>query len=220
MNAVPRPASGRGGLGQQAYDRLLEEIQGGQLRPSHRVVEEEIAARLGISRTPVREALQRLQNEGLVVQAPKGLAITTLDHSMVVELYAVREVLEGSAAALAAQHAAEPEVAILQHLCEREGGLLGDPDEGARHNRRFHQTLVKAAHNRYLLRTLSALSTALALLGNYTRHIEGRAEQAAREHVGIVTAIAARDPALAEATARAHVRAAQRARLTDLSIID
>ncbi len=216
-----KPLATRNGLGQQAYDRLLDQIQDGSLKPSERVVEEEIASRLGISRTPVREALQRLEAEGLLVhESRKGLAIATLDHQMVVELYRMREVLEGAAAAFAAQQASGDEIGVLTELCAIERGLLHDPSQGARHNRRYHQALYRTAHNRYLLKTLNSLTTALALLGNFTRQIEGRSEQTWQEHSAIAAAIASRDPAAAEAAARAHVRAAQRARLTDISIQD
>jgi DNA-binding GntR family transcriptional regulator len=216
-----KPLSSRNGLGQQAYDRLLQSIQNGSLRPSDRVVEEDIALKWGISRTPVREALQRLEADGLLIHEPrKGLAIATLDHQMVVELYGIREVLEGAAAGFAAQHASPNEIRILKELCAIEPSLSADPAQGAKHNRRFHQTLCQIAHNRYLLKTLNSLTTSLALLGNYTRQIEGRAKQAVKEHAEIVAAIESRDAGAAEAAARAHIRAAMQARLSDISLLD
>lgn len=210
-------SSGRG-LGQKAYQALVEAIEDGSLTPSSRIVEVELAARLDMSRTPIREAVQRLEAEGLLVHEPrKGLTVARLTQEKVVELYRMREVLEGAAAAFAAQHASNAEIEVLQQLCRHEHEVIADPVMGARHNRQFHQNIFRSAHNSYLLRNLSTLTSSLALLGNYTRHIEGRAEQAAEEHANIVAAIASRNVALAEEVARAHIRAAQEARLKDIS---
>lgn len=206
------------GLGQKAYQAIIEAIEDGSLIPNSRIVEDKLAAEFNMSRTPVREALQRLEAEGLLVHEPrKGLILSQLTQEKIVELYRMREVLEGAAAAFAAQHASAAEIEVLQQLCRHENEVLVDPVLGARHNRKLHQSIFRAAHNSYLLRNLSTLTSSLALLGNYTRHIEGRAEQAAREHAEIVAAIASRDPQRAEEIARAHIRAAQEARLKDIS---
>jgi DNA-binding GntR family transcriptional regulator len=206
------------GLGQRAYDKLIGAIEEGSLTSCSTIVEGEIAEWLGMSRTPVREALQRLVSEGLLVHGPRvGLALAQLDYQGIVELYRMREVLEGAAAAFAAQHATDTEIAILRELCAGEKTVAGDPVLGARHNRRFHQTIYQGSHNRYLIRSLNSLATSLALLGNYTRLIAGRAEQACREHADIVEAIASRDVMKAQEVARAHIRSAQQARLQDIS---
>jgi DNA-binding GntR family transcriptional regulator len=206
------------GLGQKAYEKLIQAIEDGFLTPDSRLVEGELVTWLGMSRTPIREALQRLDAEGLLVhESRNGLTLVKLDHERIVELYRMREVLEGGAAGFAAQHASQAEIEVMQELCAREHEVMGDPVQGARHNRHFHQSIFRAAHNRYLLRNLSMLTSSLALLGNYTRHIEGRAEEAAREHAQIVAAIAARDVAGAESAARSHIRLAQQARLKDIA---
>lgn len=212
------PQSDGRSLGQKAYDRLVAALEEGKLTANSRIVETEIASWLQMSRTPVREALQRLQAEGVLVHTPRnGLTVAQLGFEDIVELYRMREVLEGAAAAFAAQHASDAELAILRELCAVEPEVGADPVLGARHNKRFHATVYRSTHNRYLLRSLSALTTSLALLGNYTRLIAGRAEQARREHRAIVEAIATRDPAQAEQTARAHIRSAQEARLKELA---
>src|SRR5258708_27556643 len=90
------------------YESLRDAIWDGRIARGERVREEEIARNLGVSRTPVREALQRLQQRGLlVVGAGRGLVVAELSHDQVIELYAMREVLDGSAARFAAQRAAE-----------------------------------------------------------------------------------------------------------------
>src|SRR3546814_4510444 len=96
--------------GEIAYVRLKESIQTGELKPGQRIREIEMADRLRMSRTPVREALRRLEADGLLTFAPyRGMVIAELDHQAVMELYQMREVLEGTAAGLAARHASEAE---------------------------------------------------------------------------------------------------------------
>jgi DNA-binding GntR family transcriptional regulator len=206
------PASAGLSLADQAYDRFREGLRNGALAPGQRVLEAELAERLGMSRTPVREAIRRLQSEGLIAHGPAGgLCVVAFDHAEMDELYVMREALEGTAARLAAQHAGRPDIMLLQRMVAAEAGL---PAEAvAEHNRRFHRALYQAAHNRYLLRALSALSDALLLLGPTTLDLPGRAEAARQEHARIVAAVAARDAAGAEAAARAHIVAAHEARL-------
>src|ERR1700744_60858 len=96
------------------YDTLRDAIWEGRIGRGERIREEEIARTLGVSRTPVREALQRLQQRGLLVnRIGRGLTVAELSKREVIELYAMREILEGSAARFAAQHATRPEVEIL-----------------------------------------------------------------------------------------------------------
>ena len=144
-----------GSLADQAYDRFREGLRSGALQPGQRVLEVELAERLGMSRTPVREAIRRLQSEGLIAHLPaRGLCVAAYDHAEVDELYGMREALEGTAARLAAQHAGRPDIALLQRLVEEEGRIPAEA--AAEHNRRFHRALHQAAHNRYLLRALSS----------------------------------------------------------------
>ncbi|WP_135470146.1 GntR family transcriptional regulator [Crenalkalicoccus roseus] len=199
-------------LADRAYERFREELRRGALTPGQRVLETEIAARFGMSRTPVREAIRRLQSEGLVAQLPgRGLCVARYGHAEMDELYVMREALEGTAARLAAQNAGRPDIALLQRLVAEEANLPAAAL--AEHNRRFHRALHQAAHNRYLLRALSSISDALLLLGPTTLDMPGRAAAAREEHARIVAAIAARDGAAAEAAARAHIAAAHEARL-------
>lgn len=205
--------SGPESRGEWTYQRLREAIQAGELKPGERIREIEMATRLEVSRTPVREALRRLEADGLLTFVPyRGMVIAELDHQAVMELYQMREVLEGTAAGLAARHASEAEVTLLRDLIAADPGD-GDPKALARHNRQFHGTLYRAAHNRYLLKTLNVLSDAMALLGMTTLSLTGRSDTARQEHRAIVDAIEAGDQDKAESAARGHIRAAQRARL-------
>jgi DNA-binding GntR family transcriptional regulator len=220
MDPIPPDMSSRAekipreSLGNLAYDKLREAIQSGLYKPGKRIREGDVADWLNMSRTPVREALRRLETEGLLVHEPhRGVVIAHLDHQMVMELYSMRDVLEGTAARLAAQHASAVEISALTDMVEAELRMLNDPDRLADHNRRFHSAIYHSAHNRYLLKTLSALGDSLGLLGRTTYAVPGRPASAHDEHKALVEAIADRDPARAEAVARGHIQASQRARL-------
>ena len=201
--------------GEYAYVSLRGAIRNGQLTPGQRVRETEIAEWLGISRTPVREALMRLEAAGLVQSAShSGFVVNSLDNAEVRELYAMREVLEGMAARLAAQHASDAEILTLRKLLEQHAAARDDAERLAGINLRIHQTIYEAAHNRFLLRALNALSDSLALLGETTYRAEGRGDSALREHGKVVDAIEARDADTAESAARKHIRESREVRLT------
>lgn len=200
--------------GEAAYRRLKEAIQAGSLAPGTRVREVEIAERFGISRTPAREAIRRLESKGLISFVPHyGAVISSLDHQETMELYDLREILEGSAAAFAARHASTAEIDELAELVAAEPPLADEPNKLADLNRIFHATLYRAAHNRFLERSLLGLRDSMALLGGTSLRIEGRYDSAHAEHQQIVKALAERDTETAEAAARTHIRGAQRARL-------
>lgn len=201
-------------LGQDTYARLKEAIRDGTFKVGERLTELEVAARLKVSRTPVREAMHRLEADGLLSYEPRrGVTVTRPDHQMIVELYVMREALEGTAAALAAQHASSIEVAALAELIERETGYLGNGAELSRINQQVHRLLYFAAHNRYLLRSLSTLADTMTLLPTMLGD-EERAKESHAEHLRLLAAIQGRDPAAAEAAARAHLRSAQRHRVS------
>lgn len=202
---------------EHAYQQLLNAILSGQLKPGSRIREVELAEWLDISRTPVREAIRRLESEGLIcIAGHKGMAIAELDYQAVMELYQMREVLEATAASLAAKHASEPEVFSLREIFQQEQ-LQSDPAEQAKTNRAFHNAIYHAAHNRYLLKSLNSLRDAMALLGATTYALPSRSESALAEHQRIVQAIEDGDSAAAEQAARDHIRAAQQARIRILS---
>jgi DNA-binding GntR family transcriptional regulator len=201
------------------YDSLRDAIWDGRIARGERVREEDIARSLGVSRTPVREALQRLQQRGLLVNRPgRGLIVAELGKREVVELYAMREILEGSAARFAAQHASGPEIEIIDRL-QRE--LAAAPDDAlllVTLNRRFHQAICDAGHNQYLTQTLDTLHDAMALLHSATFRAPNRRRESDAEHRRIVAAIEARNADQAEAVAREHIRQAQRTRFEALMV--
>lgn len=202
-----------GPQGQGAYRRLLEDIRSGALAPGARLRETDLAERLGISRTPVREAIRQLEADGLVVHLPRqGATIRSLDHAEVVELYEMRIVLEGTAARLAARAASDIELAELAALNTELAQAPAGP-QARELNRVFHRTLIEAARNRFLIKAMSALQKTLLILGPTTLSDPGRAQTAVGEHAAVLAALQARDGLAAETAMRAHVEAALSARI-------
>ena len=180
--------------------------------------EQELCDWLLISRTPIREALRRLQSDGMVVHAPGGgLSVAKHDLRAITELYDLRERLEGTAAALAARHADATEIHMLGALLDAHCRLPDDPRIHASENIRFHEAIYHAAHNRFLLATLRGMHDSLALLGRTTFAVPGRIAEALAEHQAIVDAIARRDQDQAEALNRLHVRRGYELRLLSMA---
>ncbi|MCS0496532.1 GntR family transcriptional regulator [Ancylobacter sp. MQZ15Z-1] len=202
-------------LGTFVYRFVLDALRNGELKPGERVREQDIAERLGVSRTPVREALGRLVEKRLLEPVGgRGLVVRSLSATEIVDLYVMREIIEGAAARLAAQHASAPELAAMEDLLARFAAHPQDDErELARLNRLFHDAIHRAARNPYLDSASSELHDAIALLGSTTFAVPGRAREATGEHAAILQAIAARDADRAEQAARAHIRDAFRARL-------
>jgi DNA-binding GntR family transcriptional regulator len=199
--------------GQTAYRRLLDDIRNGALLPGARLRETELAERLGISRTPVREAIRQLEADGLVTHLPRqGATIRSLDHGEVIELYEMRAVLEGTAARLAARAASAIELEELAALNDELATAA--PGSTAREvNRQFHRTLLDSARNRFLVKAMNALQRTLLILGPSTLADGTRATDAVAEHAEILRALSARDGEAAEAAMRLHIEAALRSRI-------
>jgi DNA-binding GntR family transcriptional regulator len=208
------PGGGKGSRGPKAYQLLREAIATCRLKPGDRVLESELAAMFHMSRTPIREAIAALEADGLVsVDGARGRIVTKLDYQSTMELYAVREVLESTAAGLAARNASDMEIIALRDMVELEAQILEDSSRLAEHNRRFHEAIYYCSHNRYILKMLEYLQTAMILLQPMGRNGRGEDEIALREHRAIVDAIKTRDAAASEAAIRNHVRRAQQARI-------
>lgn len=205
-----------GPQGNSAYNALLNEIRSGTLLPGERLREIELSERLGVSRTPVREAIRQLEADGLVTHVPRqGATVRSLDYAEVMELYEMRAVLEGTAAHLAARAASDIELEELEVLNERLAEAGTGPD-AVRINGIFHATLLDAAKNRFLTKSMLSLQKALLILGPSQLLDSDRAEAAVAEHRRIVVALKNRDGAVAETEMRAHIQAAQRMRIRAL----
>lgn len=196
-----------------AYQLILSAIDTGTYRPGDRLVESELAERFGVSRTPIREALQRLETQSMLARDGRSLVVASLDHSQLAELYVVRSELEGLAARLAARHATEEEVRLLRQMVEEDRALTDDPVALSRTNRRFHRQIHLASHNRFLFRQLDLVYRTMALMTTTSLAAKGRSATALDEHSAIVEAIAAHDDAAAYSALKSHISIAFEARL-------
>lgn len=196
-----------------AYALILEAIDVGMYKPGDRLVESDLAEQFGVSRTPIREALQRLETQRLLARDGRSLIVASLDHNQLAELYVVRSELEGLAARLAARHATPEEMRVLRTMVTEDMNLIGNPEALSRANRRFHKQIHLASHNRYLVQQLDLVHRTMALLATTSLAVEGRGEKALQEHDAIVTAIENADGDAAYGALRNHISQAFETRL-------
>jgi len=196
-----------------AYALILEAIDVGVYRPGDRLVESDLAERFGVSRTPIREALQRLETQSLLERDGRSLIVASLDHNQMAELYVVRRELEGLAARLAARHATEEEIRVLQEMVESDDAFVDNPTELSKANRRFHEQIHLASHNRYLVQQLNLVHRTMALMATTSLAAEGRGRISQEEHKTIVNVIERRDEDGAARALKDHISVAFMTRL-------
>lgn len=200
--------------GQSAYDRLRGEIRSGALKPGARLTETELAERFSISRTPIREAIRRLEADGLVDHLPRsGAVVRRLEYPEIMELYEMRTVLEGTAARLAARAASPMELEGLKSINDEMALATKDAPLLAILNRQFHARLLDASRNRFLAKSMAAIENAMLITGPTSMGSQDRARRAVEEHAQLLEALNTRDGARAEQVMRAHMEQAQLARL-------
>lgn len=198
-------------LGDKVYHRLRSAILEGVFPPGRRLVEVEVAEQLGVSRTPVREAFQRLAREGLVTNKPrKGIIVEGLSPDDALEVSRIREVLEGLAAALAAERMTEAETDALKKTLDDADQALSryDSDDAFTASTRFHAAVIAGAHSPRLERILNAVIDPIMRYRRISMSVEQRRLIALPEHRRIYEAISNRDPEEAERAARDHARKA------------
>jgi DNA-binding GntR family transcriptional regulator len=198
------------------YDWLVAAIRSGRLAPGQPLREEALARQLRCSRTPVREALQRLRAEGYVERGRRrGLAVAQPTQEELLDLCVVRETLEGLAARLAAKGITTSEVYFLEALCQDTERALERDDlhELARLNAEFHAVLWRAARNRFLAQELQRIWLLITRQPVTTLSYPGRAREALEEHRALLDAIRRGDADRAEQLARQHMARAQMIRM-------
>ncbi|MGH8868321.1 MAG: GntR family transcriptional regulator [Actinomycetes bacterium] len=211
-----RDAPVRGSTTDAVTDALREAILDGALPPSTWLREDEIAQTLQVSRTPVREALRRLADEGLVVKTThQGSVVAGLSFEDILALYVVRENLEGVAGRLAAVRCTPQLLSDLGAVQKRmrQAAKRSQPAEMARENLEFHRLLRGAAGNPYLERFLTQVEHAVRRLPTTTFAAAGRPEAVLAEHQAIIDAIREHDGDAAEAAAKRHMHEARTVRL-------
>jgi len=218
--AKARAASnGHRPLSETAYESVRQAIFSGQFRPGDRLLEGELAASLGISRTPLREALQRLEAEGLVTAAPRrGLIVTELERDEIASLYAVREVLEGLAGRLAAQHASSTEIDAMRDVLDRQQRApKRDAATIAQLNKQFRDLVHLASRNRFLISAVETLEIPVATLPSPAFATSGHGAAAHRDHAELLKAIERRDADRAAELSAAHMHTMARLQVLMLS---
>ena len=199
--------------GEVAYAKLFKAIAAGQFRPGDRLRETEISQRFSLSRTPIREALRKLEADGIVEHRPRlGAVIRTLSHAEVVELYEMRIVLERTAAEMAAKHAVAAEIDELKDI-NAAIAASRNPDQAAAFNQSFHRCIYLATRNRFLRESARALNNALMLLGPTTLADDARIKTVTNQHKDIIDAIGSGDIQAAGDAAQTHLETSLRQRL-------
>jgi DNA-binding GntR family transcriptional regulator len=219
MPLEPVTLPGQRSRAQELYSWLRAAILSGQLRPHERLVETTVAKLASVSRTPVREALHRLEVDGLVREGDGGgLEVWGFSLDELADLCAVRETLEGMATGLAAVSRSDMELSTLRSIVAAEEETLTRKDEAAIKrrvdlNHSFHETIWRAARNRYLAEELAHLRSLIERMQDTTLRHSDRVEQAIAEHLSIISALEGRDGDTAASLAREHFRNAMATRL-------
>ena len=198
------------------YDALKKGILSGELQPGTTLREEDLARRHQVSRTPVREALSRLETEGLAARYQgSGLLVSELGPDDIIDLYVLREALEGLAARLAASRRTEIDLArlnVINELCQ-QAIAQADIPRVSKLNAEFHFLIWRIAGNRPLSRAINGVIEAVQRFQQNTLAYPGRLEQSVKEHVEMLEAIRNRDHVAAEQIAIEHVRQVRNIRM-------
>ncbi|MCL5960397.1 MAG: GntR family transcriptional regulator [Chloroflexi bacterium] len=192
----------------QIADILRQMILGGRLQPGERLVQEKLAEKLNVSRTPLREAYRKLEEEGLLCVTPSGMIeVMKLDLHDALDIYDVREVLDGLAARLAAQRITPDELETLEASLNKMKAMVDNPDIPlwTRANLDFHLTITKASHNQRFVQFIPSIRMSAQMLFPVLLCRAERITAALREHTSIFDAIKDGDPDVAERCAKTHI---------------
>lgn len=199
------------------YERLKDAILTGVIGEGESLVESVLAERFEVSRTPIREALTRLEHDGLVERRDRGLEVRSRSPEEILDIYESRIVLEVKAAEVAAERRTEFDLIRLDGLLDVGDELRENPDVEpsvlADHNRELHAAVWRASRNESLIDLLGRLNLHLTRYPRTTLAADGRWERAVAQHRELVEAIRARDAEAAAAVASAHFAEARDIRL-------
>jgi DNA-binding GntR family transcriptional regulator len=195
-------------LRERVYQALKEMIIFKEIPPGEKLDEDSLANQLGVSRTPIRESLYRLENEGIVKIIPRrGAFIVKHSKESINEILSVREVLEGLSAREAANHITDAALEVLESLSEKfsESNVRLLSKEYLQVDVKFHKTIIEASKNEWLISLMNILNDHIQMLRLRTVTFQGRPEQSLSEHRRILEALKAGDPLLAESLMREHI---------------
>ncbi len=186
-----RPIEHHQTLREKILETIREAISKGQLKPGEKVAEPELAERFGISRTPIREAFRQLESEGYLTVIPrKGAVVTSLSERDVEEFYAIKSILEGYAASVAAEKLADKDIERLEGINDRLEKLAreGDVKTFFRVHNEFHDLFIRASGNEKLAELINQLMMKFNRLRLASLSLPGRMEISVQEHKKIIDA--------------------------------
>lgn len=202
-----------------AFEKIKEAIIKGHFKPGEKLVEQTLAQEMGVSRTPVREAIRRLEAEGFVVSIPrKGVVVSRADKEEIVQLYSIRAELEGLAARWAIENADEDDMRKLDEAISRmeETAASGDLDGVVQSNALFHDAIAQASKSRILCTLLKTLQDNIQRFRFQSLHLPGRPGAALAEHKEIVAAIKEKKTEEADRLLKEHLQNARAAALAHM----
>lgn len=205
-------------LRELVFESLREAIIQGRLKPGERLMEIQLAEEMGVSRTPVREAIRKLELEGFVVMVPrKGAYVAGISVKDIVDVFEVRAALEALAAGLAAERITEEELEELERALVKTYEVSGyDLEALVETDTRFHELIYKASRNERLVQIITNLADQIQRFRATSLAQPGRTKHALEEHKQIVEAISERNVELAQILAREHIENAEQSLLNAL----
>jgi DNA-binding GntR family transcriptional regulator len=201
------PFAGRRSLSQEVAALIKKQMVDGVLNPGDRIVETKLAKELGLSQTPIREAIRQLSGEGIITIVPnKGPVVQTLTQKDIFEIYSIRAVLEGLAMRMATQVASAEEIEAVQRIHERMVRKLHDDSVTSllRDSAHLHASIVALSKHSRLIATYESVSFQISLVNRILARVSTKQKEV-DQHRELVEALAGRDPEHAERTMRAHI---------------
>lgn len=199
-------------LRELVLDAIREAIIGGTLKPRERLMEIQLAEELGVSRTPIREALRKLELEGFIVMVPrKGAYVADFSFKDIADIFEIRAALEGLAAALAAERITDEEMENMERLLAEKAEAIArnDIERIVEVDTKFHEAIYQASRNKRLWSIISNLREQIQRFRSTSLAYPGRSKQSLEEHRVIVEAIQARDVAQSRQVAQEHIENAE-----------
>lgn len=194
-------------LADQVFEHLETDILSGKYQKGETLTESKLSLELGVSRTPIREALRRLEQEHLIEEAPKGVVVVGIGEKDLADIFEIRAALEGKAAALAAKNYTEEQINIVREALEFQEFYLGkqDPDRIKSMDSRFHETIYKMSDSTIFYDVLMPLHKKILKYRKASVSDSDRAAASVAEHRAIYEAILARDGELASRLISEHL---------------
>lgn len=207
MASIQRIDRSHSRLAAEVYDRLVEALVQGTVSPGDRLIQDRLAEELDVSRTPVRDALLRLKEEGVVEPSGRrGYVVRSLSESDLRDLYGARDAVEGHAAAIVAELGEDALAQVRAALARATARKLRSSRESFEANRSFHRSIVETTGNAYLLNFFDAIwGRAISALAYHDFYVHSPHDEFVAEHETLIEEIAAGDPARARRVMTEHI---------------